>query len=902
MQHKIIQIIFSLLFILAAEASAQVLVKTTDIDCAGKRNGKANLIINNAPGPYKIIWSKGSADLPQFRGRTSVAGLEPGQYKVQITDKNNCMIEKEFEIKEPPGISINITSTTGPFDYCGTKSFPNIYLFATSSGGTPPMNCDDPVCVKRVTGPGLYSFTVVDSKGCQETKSVMMRWVGIVCSSDPNDIKGPDGFSTPKWIRADVPVEYTIRFENDPDFATAPAQLVFIEHQFDPKVNPFSLRLGNFGFGDFLYTLPFTDTYFQERLDLQAELGFWVDVVAGYDVNTSKAFWSFQTIDPSTGLPPIDPQLGFLPVNDTLTGSGEGFVTFSVLPRTTTVTGDVINAEASIVFDVNEEIATNVWSNKLDAAAPTSVMDELDTLTQNPEILISWTATDDPGGCGVMDYALYYQVDDGPFLLHGENIPDTSALFTGEHGKKYGFYVIATDNVGNVEEKMGAEQIITIAPQRGIEIKAPHADPVCIGDTLRIKWASTNIDSISISMTLDSGESYFPLSLLQLPDDTMIAIFISDTMITGFAAIHFESLEPDSMYETQSQFFSIHELPVVETGGDTYVCENEIAYLSASGANFYTWSPELYLDDPQSATPSAYLDSAFTYYLTGTDVYGCSNIDSVTVLHYPVYVDTVIYEMCNEDSVFVGGGYQTAPGFYTDSLAASTGCDSTVITEVILNGPCPFGSPQVYVDKDATGQNNGRSWQDAFTDLQDALAAVEYYVDVREIWMAEGIYYPSVSDRDTSFVLRDSVNIYGGFLGIETTREERLADPSLVIISGDIGILNDSTDNVYHVVTVDTTCADCLLDGLTVRFGQADGENNSFGAGLWVRGVIKLEGLVIERNTTLLDGAAIYNEGVNAILTIKDCLFRLNTSGVTRDLLNTDGAEIRFEGLNTIQD
>jgi hypothetical protein len=256
--------------------------------------------------------------------------------------------------------------------------------------------------------------------------------------------------------------------------------------------------------------------------------------------------------------------------------------------------------------------------------------------------------------------------------------------------------------------------------------------------------------------------------------------------------------------------------------------------------------------------------------------------------------------MCNEDSVFLAGEYQTEPGFYTDSLASVSGCDSTVITEVILTGPCPFPSPQVYVDKDAVGLNNGTSWANAFNDLQDALDAVAYYNNIREVWIAEGEYHPSPSaDRNASYVLRDSVTIYGGFLGTESARSERVLDPSLVRLSGDLGIPNDSTDNAYHVIKVDSLCGDCILDGLTVANGvPADA---TIGAGLLVKGKILLNNLVIERNTTSMEGAAIYNSGVNAILTIKGCLFRLNTSGLERDVLNGAGAQIEFQGMNTIQ-
>jgi hypothetical protein len=203
------------------------------------------------------------------------------------------------------------------------------------------------------------------------------------------------------------------------------------------------------------------------------------------------------------------------------------------------------------------------------------------------------------------------------------------------------------------------------------------------------------------------------------------------------------------------------------------------------------------------------------------------------------------------------------------------------------------------------GLNNGTSWINAFNDLQDALTAVEQYYNVNEIWIAEGTYFTTPDeDRDIAFILRDSVEIYGGFIGVEITREERTSDASLVQISGDIGIANDSTDNAYHVFRVDPSCIDCVLDGMTVQFGQADFIFNQafIGAGLFIEGTLLLDNCIIERNTSLLEGAAIFNSGATADLLIRDCIFRLNTPGLERDILNSDGASIRFQGLIQIQD
>jgi hypothetical protein len=77
---------------------------------------------------------------------------------------------------------------------------------------------------------------------------------------------------------------------------------------------------------------------------------------------TGRVRWTLLCLDPDTGLPPEDPLAGFLPPNDS-TGRGEGHVSFTVRPKINVPNGTVLTNKASIVFDANPAIETNLVTN-----------------------------------------------------------------------------------------------------------------------------------------------------------------------------------------------------------------------------------------------------------------------------------------------------------------------------------------------------------------------------------------------------------------------------------------------------------------------------------------------------------------------------------------------------------
>lgn len=274
----------------------------------------------------------------------------------------------------------------------------------------------------------------------------------VNASHDPNEIVGVMGYDANAtdslhWIMSAQTLSYTIRFENEPTFATAAAIKVEVRLPIDANIDVSTIGIGSFGWGSHVFAVNGSPATYQKRIDLSAETGMFVDVVAGRDLARNEVFWIFQTINPFTGLPPTGIHDGFLAINDS-THAGEGFVTFTVKPRSNIQTGDSIVAQATIVFDVNEEIPTNRWLNMIDTEAPQTHM-ALQPNTTLDSVHVTFIGAD--AGSGIRLYRLYASQDYNSLQLLGSYAPDSNVMLPIDLGSNYQFYCLGEDNVGNVE-------------------------------------------------------------------------------------------------------------------------------------------------------------------------------------------------------------------------------------------------------------------------------------------------------------------------------------------------------------------------------------------------------------------------------------------------------------------
>jgi len=277
--------------------------------------------------------------------------------------------------------------------------------------------------------------------------------VRVVMSSDPNEKVGPAGVGNERWIAARSAMPYAVFFENLAA-ATAPAATVEVRDSLDTALDLTTFELRAIQFGETIVEVPGGQSSYETRVDLIASHGVVVDVSAALDIGSREVRWFFQSIDPATGEPPLDPLAGFLPPNDD-THRGEGQVHYLIRPLPDLPTGTQVRNSASIVFDVNDPIITNEALNTIDAGTPESAVVSPTGTVPETSFPVTWT-----GGPGIALYSVYYSVDGGPFSMW-RNTSDTSATYNGARGgQSIELYSCAQSFVGNVEPAPDVSDVV----------------------------------------------------------------------------------------------------------------------------------------------------------------------------------------------------------------------------------------------------------------------------------------------------------------------------------------------------------------------------------------------------------------------------------------------------------
>ena len=249
-------------------------------------------------------------------------------------------------------------------------------------------------------------------------------------SWDPNEKAGPAGIGEGNYLNEVGRLHYTIFFENLAT-ATAPAYRIVIVDTLAAELDPESVEFGKTSHKGWQITR-----------------------------QGNVLRWEIEGIE----LPPnVNPP------------EGEGFVTFSILPRPgVVVDGTRIENRATIVFDMNPPIMTNTVVNTFDLSPPAITLLPLPEEVNQDTLVVRWQAQD--AGSGVARVFLFRAIDGGPF----EQVATVSGgvdsvRIAVEPDRRYTFYALAQDFVGNTMQRRSNEvstRVVIVSTE-----KTPEALP-----------------------------------------------------------------------------------------------------------------------------------------------------------------------------------------------------------------------------------------------------------------------------------------------------------------------------------------------------------------------------------------------------------------------------------------
>ena len=284
--------------------------------------------------------------------------------------------------------------------------------------------------------------------------------------------------------------------------------------------------------------------------------------------------------------------------------------------------------------------------------------------------------------------------------------------------------------------------------------------------------------------------------------------------------------------------------------------------------------------------------------LVNNGIFAGSNDDGYDLAKFESIVNNNIFAGSNSDGYDLFSVLQlTNNGIYAGST--DDGYDLASSSLDPLPPPIPH---TIYVDSAVFALQTGASWIYAFTDMKTALVFAEEYPQVDSILVAKGTYLPSdTEDRTLSFEFPDSIAVMGGFPtgGSSLVFRNPIIHPA--VLSGDVGVQSVSEDNVLHVIQIEQSNLDIILDGFHVRDGYANEEGNKVGSAMLVYGNAEVRNTIMENNRGVEEGSVIYLSGPDSRLTIDNCLVLLGPDSNPIAIMNSNGAILRLKGQTEVK-
>ncbi len=188
-------------------------INKKDISCLGSNNGSIDINVAGGMGNYTYTWTKNGAP---FAASQDISSLAPGNYKVSVTDANNCGPKtNSFTIIEPPLLVVSLINKRDVVCFGDATGAINVNV----SGGVPATSGYN----FAWTGPngftstsqnltnivaGTYNLIVTDSQSCSKNLAITITEsseIKVVYSTTPILCYGANNASITASISGGIP-------------------------------------------------------------------------------------------------------------------------------------------------------------------------------------------------------------------------------------------------------------------------------------------------------------------------------------------------------------------------------------------------------------------------------------------------------------------------------------------------------------------------------------------------------------------------------------------------------------------------------------------------------------------------------------------------------------------------
>lgn len=165
-----------------------------------------------------------------------------------------------------------------------------------------------------------------------------------------------------------------------------------------------------------------------------------------------------------------------------------------------------------------------------------------------------------------------------------------------------------------------ADTFVTVNVHLPPATNAGNDTSICIGDTLQVNATAPGAVTVKWTPMQD-------ISGVNTLTPKIWTMFTRDYIL--------EATDSYGCTSWDTLTVTVRPLPNANAGPDRTTCSLTPVQLNASGGILYSWTPTVWLDNPNIPNPMAAPFSTTTFKVVVTDAYGCSKADYVTVTTKP---------------------------------------------------------------------------------------------------------------------------------------------------------------------------------------------------------------------------------------------------------------------------